>query len=186
MNWMCFLWVYGIFVATSAIIFHFEFVSSPTMKRMTKNGLAAKKKSYGKRTIFFSPKHRTKRKSSFWAHTHAHHHHHRWSDARRWSERTNEWVTRVYANICNGNRRIKSLNSYHIIPYHTILCVMRNTHNVKKSEKKIYYTVYLSHLFIYMNYALQANWRKTFIFAWFVHNERYVRNLASKERQNEA
>lgn len=27
-NWTCFLWVYCIFVATSAIIFRFEFVNS--------------------------------------------------------------------------------------------------------------------------------------------------------------
>lgn len=31
-NWTCFLWVYCIFVATSAIIFRFEFVSSSVQK----------------------------------------------------------------------------------------------------------------------------------------------------------
>lgn len=53
MNWMCFLWVYGIFVATSAIIFRFEFVSSPTMTRM------AKKKEFSvgrKNATFFESK----------------------------------------------------------------------------------------------------------------------------------
>lgn len=32
-NWTCFLWVYCIFVATSAIIFRFEFVSSSVQKQ---------------------------------------------------------------------------------------------------------------------------------------------------------